>query len=85
MYHHVEKLEVRVVAIVMGETVVGTRRRLNRALRKVFDGIQRDPVLRALARSSSRLADQRRPASSETLNRHARAATRRMQLRTIEI
>jgi len=45
--HHVEKLDVRVVAAALGGTVLGTRRRLRRALRTVFEGIQRDPLLRA--------------------------------------
>jgi len=49
VFHHVESLDVRVVAAAMGGTVSGTTQRLRRALRMVFAGIQRDPVLRALA------------------------------------
>ncbi len=48
VFHHMEKLDVRVVAAALGGTVSGTRRRLRRALRMVFEGIQRDPLLRAL-------------------------------------
>lgn len=48
VFHHIEKLDVRVVAAALGGTVSGTRRRLRRALRLVFEGIQRDPLLRAL-------------------------------------
>jgi RNA polymerase sigma factor (sigma-70 family) len=48
VFHHVEHIEVRVVAAATGATVAETRRRLRRALRQVFDGIQRDPILRAL-------------------------------------
>jgi DNA-directed RNA polymerase specialized sigma24 family protein len=48
VFHHVEHIEVRVVAAAMGGTVAETRLRLRRALRQVFDGIQRDPILRAL-------------------------------------
>ena len=48
VFHHIEKLDVRVVAAALGGTVSGTRRRLRRALRMVFEGIQRDPTLHAL-------------------------------------
>jgi RNA polymerase sigma factor (sigma-70 family) len=51
VFHHVEHIDVRVVAVAMGATVAETRRRLRRALRQVFDGIERDPVLRALRNS----------------------------------
>jgi DNA-directed RNA polymerase specialized sigma24 family protein len=54
VFHHIENLDVRVVAAAMGGTVSGTTRRLRRALRMVFDGIQRDPVLRALPEPRSR-------------------------------
>ena len=48
VFHYVEGEEVRDVAAALGNTTVMTRRRLERVLRTVHDGIRRDPSLRAL-------------------------------------
>jgi len=47
-FHYVEEVEVRDVAAALGSTTSLTRRRLERALRTVHDGIRRDPSLREL-------------------------------------
>lgn len=47
-FHYVEGVAVRDVAAALGSTTVPTRRRLERVLRTVHDGIRRDPSLREL-------------------------------------
>ena len=48
VFHYVEGVVVRDVAAALGSTTVVTRRRLERVLRTVHDGIRRDPFLREL-------------------------------------
>ena len=48
VFHYVEGVLVRDVAAALGSPTVVTRRRLERVLRTVHDGIRRDPLLRDL-------------------------------------
>jgi len=48
VFHYVEGVVVRDVAAALGSPTVVTRRRLERVLRTVHDGIRRDPFLRKL-------------------------------------
>ena len=48
VFHYVEGVVVRDVAAALGSPTVVTRRRLERVLRTVHDGIRRDPFLREL-------------------------------------
>ena len=48
VFHYVEGVVVRDVAVALGSTTVVTRRRLERVLRTVHHGIRRDPFLREL-------------------------------------
>lgn len=48
VFHYVEGVVVRDVAVALGSTTVVTRRRLARVLRRVHHGIRRDPLLRDL-------------------------------------
>jgi DNA-directed RNA polymerase specialized sigma24 family protein len=48
VFHHVEGVEVHDVAAAVGGTISATRRRLERVLRTIHDGIRRDPLLREM-------------------------------------
>jgi RNA polymerase sigma-70 factor, ECF subfamily len=48
VFHYVEGVQLRDVAAALGSTTAATRRRLDRALRAVHDGIRCDPLLREL-------------------------------------